>query len=270
MDIRDFSSNIREKSEKLASVVSACRTLLKHSPQAKQAREYVYDRLSQKSIDDFSIGYFPSNKDIDSILDLINKKALYDTNLIWDENYLYKGRPASYIKSIFNYHNLIFPYIDEYGNIVALAGRSLLDSNKRSFIGIPKYKNTMFHKSMHLFGLNKASRYIEEQDGVIIVEGQIDVINCHANGFFNVVAMNGSNLSTYQAYLLRKYTRNFYLLLDNDDAGRKAQARIIKKFAGLFDIKKLRLPERYSDVDEYLRHSSDRSIFNTSKLMEQI
>ena len=97
---------------------------------------------------------------------------------------------------------------------------------------------------------------------MIVVEGQIDAINCHANGFFNTVAMTGSDLTIYQAYLIKKKTDNIYLLLDNDDAGRKAESKILKKFAHAFDIKRLRLPAEYNDVDEYLSGTTDRSVFN--------
>jgi len=48
------------------------------------------------------------------------------------------------------------------------------------------------------------------------------------NGF-DCVALMGNSISTYQLELLKEMERNYILMLDGDDAGRKATQRVVKQ-----------------------------------------
>ena len=115
---------------------------------------------------------------------------------------------------------------------------------------------------MHLYGLYHTKDAIERNGSVIVVEGQIDCISCHANGFFNTVALTCSELTLYQLYTLKKMTNKIYLLLDNDEAGRRAAAKAIRRFSRFIEIEIFTLPELYNDVDDYLRDSAQHDIFD--------
>jgi DNA primase len=115
---------------------------------------------------------------------------------------------------------------------------------------------------MHLFGLDSSNSAIEANDGVIIVEGQIDCIKCHANGFLNSVALTGSDLTMQQAFLLKRKTNNFFLLLDNDAAGEKAIKKILSNYSKFVNIHIVSLPAQYNDVDDYLTKSDNHSILS--------
>jgi DNA primase len=63
---------------------------------------------------------------------------------------------------------------------------------------------------------------------VFIVEGFFDCIHVTVNGF-DCVALMGNSISTYQLELLKEMKRNYILMLDGDDAGRKATQRVVKQ-----------------------------------------
>lgn len=264
MDLREFADNIRSKSELFAEVVGACRSLLKTSIDAKCHYDYIKTRLSDESIENWDIGYFPPNDKLHLLTERIGKESLRELNLIYDYNQLNRSHYDLVTKGILNSHNIIFPYCDEYGNIVTLAGRTILNKEERSEMRIPKYKNIPFPKQMHLFGLLESGNAIENKNGVIVVEGQIDCISCHSKGFKNTVALTGSDLTMHQVFLLKRKTNNIYLLLDNDEAGQKATAKIIKNYSQFINISALKLPDEYGDIDEYLKESNEYDLLNIS------
>ena len=260
MNVRDLASNILQKSEDFAEVLSACRTLLKYHPLAEKTREYLDNRISPHYQDVFKFGYFPSNENISILTDLVPEKKLRDLGLI----YYKKTNDSDCIINVnvgfLNHHNLIMPYKDSRGNIIALVGRTILSEQHQKELCIPKYKNTVFYKSLHMFGLYQAKKSIVNNKSIIIVEGQFDCISCHAHGFHNVVALGGTALSKYQFSLLRRYTNNIYLLLDTDTAGTNAANKIFNKYSKLANIQKIQLPKCYKDIDEYLKKSNDYSV----------
>lgn len=262
MSIRQYASNIHKRSELFAEVVSACRSLFRHSSSAKDVRDYMSDRLSSDSLDKYSIGYFPPDSDLDELTSLIGRIALKELEILYDNTINNRSHIDTVTRTTFNRNNIIFPFKDEYGNIIALAGRTLLDEVAQKQLKTPKYKNTVFKKSMHLYGLYHTKDAIEQKGCAIVVEGQIDCISCHANGFTNTVALTCSELTLYQLYLLKKMTNTIYLLLDNDTAGRRATEKTISKFSNFINIKPLKLPDSYKDVDEYLCKNNKYDLFN--------
>ena len=216
---RDFLA----QSEMYAEVVYSCKKLLAYSDIAAGVREYIAPRISQYNINKFDVGYFPDDEHLDVLISEVGEKTLSDLRLMgtWfaqDRSHIISKR-----KGYFGHHNIIFPYKDEYGNILALTGRTMLSDREQVELEIPKYKNTIFNKSLYLFGLYQAKKAIHKRGGVILVEGQIDCISCHGSGFQNTVALGGTNLSRYHFHRLKKATDNLYLLLDNDSAGKKAE-----------------------------------------------
>jgi DNA primase len=63
---------------------------------------------------------------------------------------------------------------------------------------------------------------------VFIVEGFFDCIHVTVNGF-DCAALMGKSISTYQLKLLKEMDRNYILMLDGDDAGRKATQSVVKQ-----------------------------------------
>lgn len=118
---------------------------------------------------------------------------------------------------------LVIPVHDEGGQLVAYCGRSL-DGTE------PRYKFPAgFAKSQVLFNLHRAAAGGEET--VIVVEGFFDCLRVHQAGFRPVVALMGSALYDRQRWLLRERFRRIILMLDGDQAGRRASAMIAARLA---------------------------------------
>jgi DNA primase len=66
---------------------------------------------------------------------------------------------------------------------------------------------------------------MQEKRQALLVEGQIDCIRCHAAGFTNAVASQGTAFTDQHARLLRRYADHVLIVLDADTAGRKAALR---------------------------------------------
>jgi DNA primase len=142
---------------------------------------------------------------------------------------------------------LVVPIQDTYGNEVAYAGRRIddygtqvkdfyqLKTNK--FTGLEKFLkwkqskwiNTPYKKSEYLFNLNRAKKKIYENNLCIIVEGYFDVMHLDQLGFENAVALCGTSLSDKQCELIFRYCDAVVVILDGDEAGRKATINSVHK-----------------------------------------
>jgi len=208
--------------------------------------DYVINKrgLTTETINKFEIGLFPQN--LRDLFAAADPKDLRAAGLI---------KNASV--SMFKIHNLIMPIKDVYGNYLALAGRTLLTEEERKKINAPKYMNSVYKKSQHLFGLNFAKNKIIEKNIVYVVEGYFDVITPHQKGFDNVVATCGAFLSIRHVALLARYTNNIVVIMDNEpEAQEKARKSVEKN-----NYKGINLTycnplenEKEKDIDEYLRN----------------
>src|SRR4029077_1552834 len=80
-----------------------------------------------------------------------------------------------------------------------------------------------FRKSQVVFNLHRAVKSAARQGGVaIVVEGFFDCLKVHQAGYGNVVALMGASLSDRQSELLHTYFRELVVMLDGDEAGRRA------------------------------------------------
>ena len=117
---------------------------------------------------------------------------------------------------------IIIPIHNEDGILVAYAGRGLGQTE-------PRYKFPVhFRKSLVLFNLHRA---VHHGKAVIVVEGFFDCFNVYQAGFPCVVALMGCSLSHRQEALLQHHFRQVTLMLDGDNAGRRAGAMIAARLA---------------------------------------
>lgn len=185
--------------------------ILLEQPAASDALLYLKKRkLSEETIKKFSVGFAPRKFDLRSFL--IGKGFLtLDVNKA--------GSPDKF------FDRVIFPISDVLGNVIAFTARSLGDAQ-------PKYLNSpetpLFNKSRTLYGLNLAKSAIKEKNYVVLVEGQMDVLSLHQNNVAQAVASSGTAITETQIQILSKYTTNFLLAFDNDDAGRNTTKKVIE------------------------------------------
>lgn len=228
-----------------ADVVKFCHERLL---QDKGTMEYLQQRrgLSLDSITKFQLGLFP--QDLRELFEIADPKELRSAGII-------RHASASHFKT----QDLVMPIRDVYGNYIALAGRTRLSNEEREKNGIPKYKNSIYKKSHHLFGLNFAKRSILQNDVAYVVEGYFDVITPHQKGLENVVATCGTFLTTRHMVLLSRYTTNIILIMDNEEQAqitarktieRKSREGINLSFANPLD------GTGSKDLDEFLKDHS--------------
>ncbi|MFC2068574.1 DNA primase, partial [Chloroflexota bacterium] len=148
---------------------------------------------------------------------------------------------------------LMFPITDIRGHTLGFGARSLDDS-------LPKYLNSpqtlVFDKSSCLYGANLAAAAIRQQDMAVVVEGYMDVITAHQQGFHNVVASMGISVTENQIGIIKKLTRNVVLALDADVAGEEAMLRGVSYENTLgTEVKVVYLPEG-KDPDDVIKQDT--------------
>lgn len=193
---------------------------LTESPSAETARSYIDKRgLSEKSVADFKLGY--SLNSWDSLKKHLMERGYSNEELI--EAGLVIETDSGDSHDRFR-NKLIFPIADDRGRICGFGARVFDNS-------LPKYVNSpetpVFTKSGILYGLNLAKPAIRQQEQVVIVEGYLDTITAHQNGFNNVVASMGVAVTEKHINLLKKLTKNVVFALDADAAGEEAMLRCV-------------------------------------------
>lgn len=217
-----------------------------------EALQYLYSRgMNDEYIKYFNLGFDPGFQKTFEFLSL-NKIS---TDLLFETKLADKHETGSYnITS----NRVIFPLTDIAGNTVGFSGNVLPNYNKENTYA--KYINTptsdVFSKSLMLYNLYNAARFIRNERYVILVEGNFDVITLFMSGLYNVVAPCGTGFTQEHAYLLRYFTKKIVLLYDGDVAGDKAYRRILPIIAKADMIScKVQLPQG-EDPDSYVKKYS--------------
>ncbi len=212
----------KEERERLYQVNQAAaqyfHNLLLNSPAGEKARNYLDSRgLSLNTIIDFQLGF-----------SLNSWEALKQH--LTEKGYTYGERLTAGLvieteggETHDRFRNrLMFPIKDARGRTIGFGARALDDS-------LPKYLNSpqtpAFDKSSSLYGINLATPAIRQQNLAVIVEGYMDVITAHQNGFNNVVASMGTAITEKQLNSLK--SKNITLALDADAAGEEAMLRCV-------------------------------------------
>ena len=246
------------RSKAYEEVVEACRYILYKDAVAADARAYLDSRLPRTTQAKYQFGFFPSNTDLQQLYSLGISKSILDKLLLTYPKYA-AGSKKTHCH--FNNHNLIMPFRDMYGNIISLLGRTLVSDEKQKELGLQKYKYTInAKKELYVFGLNYSKEHIIKKNTVICVEGQFDHIALNEVGIYNSVAFGWANMSKYQFFNINRFTSNFILLLDNDDAGIKARKKIKAVYGDKANIIHAYVPKEYKDIDECLRKDKDKNL----------
>jgi DNA primase len=227
--------------------------LLLSSPAGEKARSYVTGRgFSLKTVADFQLGFSLDSWDAlkQHLMDRgYSQGELLTAGLIIE---------AEAEKTHDRFRNrLMFPIHDVRGRITGFGARVLHFVKDDS---LPKYINSpqtpIFDKSSSLYGINLATAAIRQQDLAVIVEGYMDVITAHQNGFPNVVASMGTSVTEKQVSILKRLTRNMALALDADAAGDEATLRAVGYENTLdTEVKVIILP-RGQDPDDVIKQDA--------------
>jgi len=232
--------------------------LLLNSPAAEKARNYLERReLSTKTISDFQLGY--SLNSWEALKQYLVEKNYSEDEML--EAGLVIASEDGKTHDRFR-DRLIFPIHDNRGRVIGFGARVLDDS-------LPKYVNSpqipLFDKSSIIYAQHLAARTIRQQELAVLVEGYMDVITAHQNGFTNVVAVMGTSVTERQIGNLKRMTRNIALALDADSAGEEAMLRCVSYENTLdAEVKVIILPEG-RDPDDVIRTDTG----NWQRLVEE-
>ena len=155
---------------------------------------------------------------------------------------------------------LIFPIINRYKEVIGFGGRSL-DNTLPKYINTPE--NPVFLKRRNLFGINNALKKIAEQKVVYIVEGYMDCIMMHQEGFENTVATLGTAITEEHVKFLKGFVEKFYLIYDGDEAGRKAALRACEIFINQGISTYIALLPEGEDPDSLLKNNRKDVLLNS-------
>jgi len=211
-----------------------------------RAKSYLISRgITPASIDTWQLGYFP--RDMSRLFAQVNPRQLRDVGLVYSAQYSSLQR------------RITFPICDQYGKVVAIAGRPPISEEQRHQIGFePKYWHNAFSKGKILYGLHLALPYIRETQTAIITEGQFDVITGHQFGIKNVICPCGTALTEHHILLLARYATTLHIVFDSDQAGRKVADKIRKQRHSGININIVRLPQD-CDFDSFVQDSGPES-----------
>lgn len=206
--------------ELLASATLYYMHLLNSAPEAEPVRDYVVERgLLPHTVEQFQLGY--SLDEWDAARTYLHGKGFTDKELLAAGLLVEKeetGRRYDRFRG-----RLMIPIRDLRGRVVGFGARTLQADEGAKYINSPQ--TALFDKSALLYGLDMAKKGIREAGQVIIVEGYMDVMQGHQNGWPSMVAQMGTALTEAQLRRLKRYTGRFVLALDADAAGQKATLR---------------------------------------------
>ncbi|MEK7686429.1 MAG: DNA primase [Verrucomicrobiota bacterium] len=222
---------------------------LQNDAAGQSTREYLAKRgVVSEAIKLFRLGYAPDLWD-----DTVNwaKAKNYDLPLVEKAGLILSKESGSGYYDRFR-GRLMFPICDEQGRVIGFSGRILAGDEKTA-----KYVNSpetpLFTKGRVIFGLDKSKRALLEAQYAIVCEGQLDLIACYMAGVQNIVAPQGTALTSEHTRILKRYVNEVVLCFDSDLAGQKAAIRALDDLlASGLAIRVATVPEPH-DPDSYIK-----------------
>jgi len=220
--------------------------------------EYLRKRgLTDETIKKFRIGYALDSWS--ALRDYLKGKK-YSEQLIEKAGLIISGDRGYYDRFR---ARIMFPIANSQGRIVGFSGRifeGLAPRSSKSEVGA-KYINspetTLYNKSRILYGYDKAKRAIMQKNSCIVVEGQMDLIVSHQEGFDNTVAVSGTALTSYHIDLVKRFTDILILAFDADPAGLKASERSVRTALEKgMDVRIAKLPKGLDPADYILKNKT--------------
>lgn len=237
--------------------------IMNNDEYSKEAREYLKNRgISYDTIKEFGIGLSPS--DSNALTDTLVSKGYILPDIIL--NGLSTGENDTFIDRI------TIPIRDEQGRTVAFGGRIY----KKGDNSQNKYTNSketpIFEKGKTVFNLDRASRQMKGVNYLILNEGYMDVIQAYSKGIKNSIAIMGTQMTTDQANLIKKYTKNVIICLDGDRPGIESVKSVATRLEEVGINYSITILENGMDPDEYIRKNGINAYMDalTKKRLDKI
>lgn len=199
---------------------------LRRSP-GKAAREYLERRgLPEDQWERFGLGYAPNDRE--GLKQALIQRGARPGDLV-EAGLLISpeggGQPYDRFRD-----RLMFPILDGRGRLVSFGGRAMNPDDRAKYLNGPE--SPLFHKGATLYGMPEARRILgadsRGEQGIVVVEGYMDVIACQRAGLPAVAPM-GTALTEEQMALLWRVSPEPVLCFDGDAAGRRAAFRAVER-----------------------------------------
>ncbi len=205
----------------------------------------------------FMIGYAPD--DWHALRNDIRLNQ-YSDELLVEAGLLKKNEKGNIYDQFRN--RLIFPVCDQLGNVVAFSGRALDDETQPKYLNSPE--TVLYKKNQILYGIYQAMESVRRSREIILVEGNVDLITMHKNGYANTVAICGTAFTENHALIIKRNADRIILMLDGDSAGKKSAVRTSEILLDAGIVPDIVLLPDESDPDSFL---NDRGKSELDKLL---
>ena len=211
---------------------------------SQRAIDYLKNRgLSGQIAAKFQIGYAPAGwQNLQSVFPHYESEALTTAGLVVEND---QRRRYDRFRD-----RIMFPIHDQKGQVIGFGGRVINPEDTPKYCNSPE--TPVFQKGHELYGLFIARRAIRDAGRALVVEGYMDVIKMHTYGYNNTVAALGTSLTDNQIKLMKRYSKDYYIAFDSDNAGQKASLKAINMIKRNNLEAKVVIMPNAKDPDEYL------------------
>lgn len=260
VEIKRFSTAEGNVKQRLMTIhelaTSFYKKVLSSSAGALVARDYLANRgITAELIETFGIGFAPDDWSV--LSDALLKRGFSEAELV-SAGLSLKKKSGSGVLDRFRARVMI-PLRDQHGNTVGFTGRQLpgADSEMGKYVNSPE--TPIYHKGKLVYGLDLAKRAIKDRHGVIVMEGNLDVVASNKIGVQNVVASSGTALTLEQLELIKRYTDTVVFCFDRDAAGLTAAKKGVTIARSLgFDCRAISLPTDVKDPDDLVQKNPEQ------------
>jgi DNA primase len=219
-----------------------------HPAEGRLAREALAARgVSEETARSFGLGWAPETWS--RMADLLLARGLLEFGI--QAGLVQRRTRGDGAYDVFR-GRLMIPIRAPDGRVVAFGGRLLVGDQG------PKYLNSkesrLYVKSETLYALDRAKDEVRRRKSAVLVEGYFDVIGLHQAGVTHAVALCSTALTAgHLQALQRMEARDLVLLLDGDDAGRKAVERLAPALLAAGASTRVALLPEGEDPDTFAR-----------------
>jgi DNA primase len=141
-------------------------------------------------------------------------------------------------------NRITIPIRDDHNNLVGFKGRAWRTDEPIKYLilgdnnlNVRRYGFQTYKKSDFVYGLRNYIEYLdiynleEDQQHIILAEGELNVISMDQKGFHNAVSIAGSEFSDIQCELIRTYASSVTIFFDDDNAGRRGTKKVVEKLS---------------------------------------
>lgn len=201
-------------------------------------------KINKQSVNELKLRRFEDEVSNESYEILPNfKLAVYQSGKVM-HNYLRERGFTPETVKVFkigwdeDLNRITVPIFDANSNLQGFIGRTVFNESDKEYFPLygngAKYKlYPPLKKSFSLFPIHK----LEIEDELILVEGTLDALWMHQNGFKNTLSIITANIASDQVKLIEKLgVKSIILALDNDSAGKSGIEKCIKAFKGDYKL----------------------------------